>query len=100
MKSNYLLQKSTNLPKYLILSTLNELVMDDSSQNDGQIDRNKEQNNGKDNTASFRTVHSNKAPVGHSTKCHEQIDNIGPEDSTFQISKTSSLLSNILKVNW
>ena len=53
-------------PKYLALSSLNEIVIDDSS--DDQIDRHKQPDPDKDGIASLRTIHSSLASVGHSTK--------------------------------
>ena len=56
------------LPKDPTLSTLTEILIDDSSINDDQVDRHKQWGPEKDSIASFRTVHSSISPVGHSRK--------------------------------
>ena len=94
-------QKSTHLPKYPTLSTLNEKVIDDSNPSNGQADRHWKPNPDKESIASFGTVHSNLTPVDIQKHCPlyslEQADYIGPKDSAFLISKTPTLLSYILK---
>ena len=65
-ESNYLLQKSTNPSQYSTLSTLNEIIIYDS--NDNQIAEYKQPHPYRHSTASFRTVHSNLTLAGHPTK--------------------------------
>ena len=38
-KSDYLLQNSSNLPKYATLNTLNEIIIDDSSPSNDQVEK-------------------------------------------------------------
>ena len=65
-KSDHILQRSANLPKYPTLSTLNEIAIDDSY--DNLVDRQKQNDPDKESIASFSTVYSNFVTVGHSTK--------------------------------
>ena len=78
---------------------LNEIVID-NSKDDDQVNRHKPS---PDSNASFRTVHSNVALLGHWTKLPghtsvEQIVGVGSEDSASKSSKTSALLSDILQI--
>ena len=50
-KSDYILQKSTNLHKYLAHSTLNEIVIDDN--NDDQLERQKQSESDEDSWPSL-----------------------------------------------
>ena len=65
-ESDYLLKKSTDLPKYHTLSILSEIVTEDITPSDDREDRHKQPD--KDSMASLRTIHSNLSPVGQSTK--------------------------------
>ena len=85
---------------------------------DDHIGIHKQPNPDKDKIATFNTIDSNLTPVVHLTKLLgnttinpyvqiikkmkidsiEKIDEIGPEGSSSQVSKTSCLISDILKV--
>ena len=91
-----------------------KIVIDDSKPNDDQADWHKKPDHDKDSMASIITINSNLTLVGlhkisrkhhhkpplqiTKTLCRiEQIDDIGLDDIASQISKTSTLLSDILK---
>ena len=111
-KSDYLLQKPTNLPKYHTLNTLNELLIDDS--NNDHVDRCKQPELENNSIAAFRTMQSNLTTVGQSAKLPghttaklpgkylklksiEQSGKIGPDDNAFHISTALTLHSDICK---
>ena len=92
--------------KYPTIYTLDEIIIDNSSPSDDQVENNrhKQPDPNRGSVASFRTVHANLGPVGHSTRLPghtianhtniphkddslEQIDDRGPEDPALQLSK-------------
>ena len=108
--------KNSIFPPFLpTLATIGEItIVDNSSLSDDQEDHtlSKQPDSGKGSIASFTTVHFNLALVGDSTKLtathkHDSLDKrdgitIGDrvyklEDSTSQVSKTSTLLSEHLR---
>ena len=59
----------TQIQKNPTLHTLNEIMLYDSSPINDQVENNKKQTDpNRDSRGSFRTVHSNLGPVGHSNK--------------------------------
>ena len=56
-----------------MLSTLNEIIIDDSKPSNDQVGRYKQSDPDKGSTALFRTVHSNHAPVAHSKNIQDTL---------------------------
>ena len=61
MKVTTYCKNNTNPPRYPTLNSPNDIIIEDNNNRQQQLDPN-------DSRASFSMVHSNPAPVGHSTK--------------------------------